>query len=425
MNTTFLLNKTQLDDLVNTDRIIPIIIQTLKTLDSTLIEHSERIAYIAYKLNCEVSPSVDQNTLLLLSLFHDIGNLKNPLNASHHSLSLKQKQPIYSYLFLKYLSPIHEYADIILSQHLSYDKLTTLDVNHKSYIDFIYFANELDKLLFHDTLTDQEIDLYFKTNSHQFNPTLLEAFMTLNKQSHLTTELRTYSSQLIYPILKELNLSTEDSIDFLKMFLYSFDFKSTQTVTHTITTVIIALSLATLSEVDESHHLSIYLGALLHDIGKIAIPDAILESTGRLTEDEMVIMRKHVVYTKKIVSHLVNSEIANIASRHHERLDGSGYPCGLTEGELTFNEQILACADVLSALISQRSYKKPFPKTQVLDILNELKQKNHLNPKICELIALHYDEIIAVTFKESAPIIAKYHMIQTEYLRLTKHQTKK
>ena len=104
----------------------------------------------------------------------------------------------------------------------------------------------------------------------------------------------------------------------------------------------------------------IYFGSLLHDLGKIGIPVEILEFPGKLSPQAMRIMRTHVELTGLILGPDVEEKIRKIAMRHHEKLDGSGYPLGLTAMDLSLEERIVAVADIVSALAGTRSYKEAF-----------------------------------------------------------------
>ena len=124
---------------------------------------------------------------------------------------------------------------------------------------------------------------------------------------------------------------------------------------------------------------NVVLAAPMHDIGKIKIPDHILNKPGRLTPEEFEIMKLHTVYGGDIVARTMGGieekdyvEVArNIALYHHERFDGTGYPKGLKGTEIPLEARIMAIADVYDALVSDRVYKKAFSKETAKQILRE------------------------------------------------------
>ena len=124
---------------------------------------------------------------------------------------------------------------------------------------------------------------------------------------------------------------------------------------------------------------NVILACPMHDIGKIRIPDAILNKPGKLTAEEYEIMKKHAEYGAEIV-HKTMRDVAekdyydiahNIAKYHHERFDGAGYPEGLKGERIPLEARMMALADVYDALISERVYKKPFSKEKAKMIIEE------------------------------------------------------
>lgn len=100
------------------------------------------------------------------------------------------------------------------------------------------------------------------------------------------------------------------------------------------------------------------LGALFHDVGKCNVPGEILRKKDRLTNDEYRVIMHHPVDSARILEPIYGKRIAELARTHHERMDGSGYPCGLMGEEIPFEARILAVADVFDAMTSDRGYNK-------------------------------------------------------------------
>ena len=129
-------------------------------------------------------------------------------------------------------------------------------------------------------------------------------------------------------------------------------------------------------------------------------------------------MRTHVVETRVMIEGIVPQRICEIAARHHEKLDGSGYPNGLVASELTVSQRIVAVADIVSALSSRRSYKDPFPKEKTLQILTDM-SGSQLDEKVCEYVLANYDAIIDSTEPDRARVIAQYQAIMHEFDELS------
>lgn len=112
-------------------------------------------------------------------------------------------------------------------------------------------------------------------------------------------------------------------------------------------------------------------GALLHDIGKIAIPDSILHKTGPLTEEEWEVMRQHPLLAQSIIQEVsfLPREVLEIPLYHHERCDGSGYPFGLFCHQIPLSARVFAVVDVWDALSRERPYRKAWPHHRIEDYL--------------------------------------------------------
>ena len=148
------------------------------------------------------------------------------------------------------------------------------------------------------------------------------------------------------------------------------------------------------------------MSAPLHDVGKINIPDAVLNKPGRLTEEEYEIMKTHTTAGKQILEKAISTvsgenylkEARNMAAYHHEKWDGSGYPEGLYGEVIPLSARIMAVADVFDALVSKRVYKPPMPLDKALSILQEGAGKD-FDPKCIEVFMDSLDEVKRVMKK--------------------------
>ena len=139
----------------------------------------------------------------------------------------------------------------------------------------------------------------------------------------------------------------------------------------------------------------IELAAPLHDIGKIAIPDAILMKPGPLTAEETAVMRRHPQIGYDLLSNSQNRFIqlsALIALRHQERYDGSGYPDGLAGEQIPLEARIVAIADVFDALMSQRPYRRAWSIDEALAYIGE-NSGRHFDPRCVEAMLGNVDRL--------------------------------
>lgn len=115
------------------------------------------------------------------------------------------------------------------------------------------------------------------------------------------------------------------------------------------------------------------VGAMLHDIGKVMIPDGVLHKPGKLTDEEFAIMRKHVVFSRELLKKTpgVSELTIKVAAQHHERIDGSGYPDGLHDCDICREGKMCAIADVYDAITADRVYHKGMAPTAALKKLLE------------------------------------------------------
>lgn len=150
-------------------------------------------------------------------------------------------------------------------------------------------------------------------------------------------------------------------------------------------------------EIDERFISLLTTLAPMHDVGKIIVPDSILRKPGRLTDEEYGIMKTHASaggdVVRQILKGITDEEYlkfaSDIATYHHERWDGAGYPEGLAGEDIPISARIMAIADVFDALVSERCYKKAMPVDKALATIR-LESGSHFDPKLAEIFLKYY-----------------------------------
>lgn len=396
-----------------------IIRKTLGIINSKIMNHGEITGYILYKM-LEYEQQYTEQELVdytMLGILHDIGLYKedNVKNVSDFETKNLWPHSIYGFLFLKYLSPIGDKAEIVLYHHLDYNRHGLIQSKYLHIIECLNLADKMDTFL-HLKEENLEKDYFNLYRDIKFSGAALDLFHKAEAKYGITANLVNgkYKEELA-ELLAKRAFSEQYKRGFLEMLVYTIDFRSEHTVVHTLATVNFAQQIGRLMRLGGKDLRDLYYGALLHDLGKIAIPLNILESTGRLSDEEMKVMKAHVRITEMILEGVVDNDVLQIAVRHHEKLDGSGYHKGLTGDQLTLPQQIVAVADILSALYGKRSYKEAFSSDLIKKIMNEDAENNKINKVAVDTLMRNYDKVIAEFEKEKENTIGLYLKIKEQY----------
>jgi PAS domain S-box-containing protein len=180
---------------------------------------------------------------------------------------------------------------------------------------------------------------------------------------------RKKAEQLIQRLNAELLIAYDET---LEGWARALDLRDNNTEDHSVRVMDLTIDLANALGASESDLVHIRRGALLHDIGKMGIPDAILHKPGPLTEDEWRVMRMHPVFAYDLLSGIPFLRPAmDIPYYHHEKWDGSGYPLGLSGKHIPLAARIFSIVDVWDALSSDRPYRKRWTKHRILEYIRK------------------------------------------------------
>ncbi len=173
------------------------------------------------------------------------------------------------------------------------------------------------------------------------------------------------------------------------------EYRSEETGDHIQRVAEISYMLAKFLGLPEDESERIRLAAPMHDLGKVGIPDAILNKPGRFTDDEYTIMKTHSEIGYNMLHNSKRKLLrfaAEIARSHHERWDGRGYPKGIAGEDIPLAGRICSVADVLDALSSPRCYKQPWPEDKVKEEFQK-QRGGQFQPELVDVLMEHWDEI--------------------------------
>ncbi|QTA37525.1 HD-GYP domain-containing protein [Thermosipho ferrireducens] len=169
----------------------------------------------------------------------------------------------------------------------------------------------------------------------------------------------------------------ERNIQIISALAEAIELKDAGTSNHSQNVMELSIMLAKeLGVKDPTELEAIKYGSILHDIGKIGIPEYILNKTGKLSDEEFEIMKKHTIFGEKVIHTIPGWDlVADIVRHHHENIDGTGYPDGLSDGEISLRSQIVAIVDVFTALTEKRPYRGPLSIEKALEIIKNMVEK--------------------------------------------------
>ena len=203
-----------------------------------------------------------------------------------------------------------------------------------------------------------------------FDPALVDALLRVCRDAAFWRTLEDPDVSGWEPVDLLLVADDERLDRIAEAFARVIDAKSPFTASHSQRVAEIAVGIGDGLGFDAVARRDLRRAGLLHDVGKLAISNLILDKPGKLTHDEFTLIKQHPVFTREILERApCFAPIADLAANHHERLDGTGYPRGLAGADLGLPMRVLAVADVYEALTADRPYRGPLPVEQALGIV--------------------------------------------------------
>ena len=405
----------------NSNCILHIISNMLRMQNAKLLDHGSRVGYLVAKM-LEAKGLSEREILkgYLIGLLHDVGAYKTEEIDKLIQFETKNvcEHSIYGYLILELSEIMGDMAEVILYHHTPWNKIIGLSPEKKEMANLIFLA---DRVEIYVRSKHEAIDIELLKKHQFYSEENLELFVNADQKYNL--QKRLMDGSFINDTEKYLyraEFSEEELKKWIRMVAFLIDFRSESTVTHTITMVSASVAIAKKMGLSKQQLDEVYTGAYIHDLGKIAIPVEILEKPGKLTFDEMEVMKTHILLTGDIIRGHVSDNVYKIAMRHHEKVNGKGYPYGIEAEDMTLAEKIVAVADIYSALSGKRSYKEKFDKEKIISIMEQLAEQCQNDREVIQVLVDNFDEITNYVEQECTEILNNYVRLKERYQKIHK-----
>ncbi|WP_456398428.1 HD domain-containing phosphohydrolase [Mesoaciditoga sp.] len=379
----------------------------------TMVIHSFDVAKISTLMMKRIDPSAELINIYITGLFHDIGLISLAEIKLPGALSKIKSSPSSWGTSFQLDNFLNEIDNDSIHGIISYKILEKMDLLPKEYLYAVLNHHvplgELDGSEREILLTNiiNVSDIVSRTLRENVEGNLSESLIALEKvvdDYPMVKDVRKALKDIIISPLEfgyilddkphnekffkcNVEIDIQKYMEFLKAAVLMVDLRSPFTVRHTSGVAKLSKNLAEeLLKTDFDGDM-MYISGLMHDMGKIKAPLDILHKPSKLNKYEYLAMKLHAVETYKMFSKYPKfAEFTAIASLHHERLDGSGYPWGLKARDLSMRARILQVADVFTALTEERPYRGRLSSSEAIRIIEDMVNKGKLDSVVFETL---------------------------------------
>ncbi|MEW6244844.1 MAG: HD domain-containing phosphohydrolase [Bacillota bacterium] len=396
--------------LVNMYDLITCLTKASDLVSPELAGHHQQVAYLAFKIGEELNlPKNQQKNLMLAGLLHDVGALSfnerlaliedEPPNAQDHAFKGAR--------LIEGVQPLSELASIIRYHHVPWNNgegnvFMGQQVPLLSHI--LHLADRVTVSIDRNyEVLGQAKNIVNKILGKKntiFMPEVVDAYINLSVKESIWLDIVNKSLLSIMPnimVFDTMDLDTDEVINLTKIFAGIIDFRSPFTANHTAGVAKTAEKLAEIAGFSETECKMMLVAGYLHDLGKLAVRNDVLEKPSKLDVEEFNIIRSHTYYTYRLLQPIKEFETINSwASYHHEKLNGKGYPFHLDDKNLSLGSRIMAVADIFTAITEDRPYRKGMPDEQTFNILNSMVKDRSICPYVVSILMDNFDLIYEI-----------------------------
>lgn len=388
---------------VNFGNFILSLSDALDLASSKIASHQIRTAFIAWQMAKTAKlPEKRIENIYLASLFHDIGALSLEEKIKLHAYEVEELEVhclIGESLFNT--SSLFAPAKGLVRHHHRTRQSWGTQINSELAVDaqIICLADYLERHIRRkEYILHQKDRLDEKIKTADFiDKEIAELYFSLSGCEDFWFDLsspRLYSILLHMGPFRNVEIGYDALFSIAELFRYMIDFKSPFTATHSTGVAECAVLLSQLFGLTEHEVQLIKIAGYFHDLGKLAVPNSILEKPGKLTKDEFGIIKQHTYFTYSVLNTIGGLDlIAEWAAFHHEKLDGSGYPFHIDGELLSSNARIMTVADIFTALAEDRPYRAGMNSEKIKKIISGMVDTKAIDPKIAAILFENFQDI--------------------------------
>jgi len=398
-------------------KLIRALSQALEFSTSGLSRHHWRVALIADRLASHMALAERERQLLVYaSLLHDLGAATNwsekqrLLAADASDWKNVHSHARQGYWLLKDSAQLGSLAEIIRCHHFAWDGHNGGDRVGKDIPLLSRIINIADRI---EVMLRDDEDIFSQRpgilaairqgSGTHFDPDLVRGLDELALQEAFWLDVINIYYHNYHSLFQSIDdygharFNLDDLLNIAGIFASIIDRTSRFTALHSRAVAQVAAFLAQAKGYSVNEVKAMRLAGLFHDLGKLAVPPAILEKPDRLSEREFAVIKQHVYYTYRILEGIDGfNVIAEWAAYHHETLDGTGYPFRVKEENLRLGSRIMAVADIYVALTENRPYRAALAPAKVEQIMRDMAASHKIDARIVDDLFANRDAVAAL-----------------------------
>jgi HD-GYP domain-containing protein (c-di-GMP phosphodiesterase class II) len=370
--------------------------------------HHQQVAFLSYHIGRELGlEDLACRDLLMAGMLHDIGALSN-----EERLMLVEEEPltVNSHAFrsaklLEEAAPFSAIADTVRYHHIHWAsgagaRFQEAQVPIGSHI--LYLADRVCVKFNTKQSAIEQVPIVLQSISQnsdsKFLPEAVQALEKLKNNDHIWLALLEPAPLVYLPterIFAMMSLNINEILDVTRMMSFIIDFRSHFTATHSAGVAAVSHKLGELCGFSDVECKMLLIAGYLHDLGKLTVPNSVLEKPAALNHEEFNIIRGHTFHTYRLLKNIDGFDVINKwASYHHEKLNGKGYPFQLSGENIPLGSRIMAVADIFTSITEDRPYRSGMSKSQIVKILNNMAEQRAICCKVVDRLTGRLDEFI-------------------------------